>query len=497
MGFFSLRRHSATQPVFEADLPSEVWLRISSFLSTRELEKAAFLHPSLTYLVERSKYKKLSIPITFSTEPRKDWSSSVSTQLAQLSQYKTKDVAKHTQALEIIYHIPSQLQMWARRLPRWLRALTFSTNTPDLSGFPHIESLQLLPRVDGKVGAPTTDIPPHPFTSLVWKNLGSRLTSLSIEVYFGFHRLGHMLPPKDYFYYPLPCLEQMTILINVIWDKQVGETHLLLHSVARLYLKSRTLKKLSLQGIAINVEVLELLLPHSDENFPELVEFNLERPWKHGHTPQWDALCIGFLSSHASRLQSLGFKLQLSNPSDPGLSQWLETNLPSLCALSLRLELLYHEVDLHTYLLTASPQNDLLARTLTVLECSLLMLRSIQVASLLKDLAVAAPSLERLSLAIGSGHLSANAFVVLATKFPGLDSLMLWVSSLGSDDEHAKDITFEELWDNLLRLSRLYDIYVGSPSMTKHQTSQLLNLLAVRMPSIGSFNRCGELVHSS
>ncbi|KAH8823196.1 hypothetical protein DL96DRAFT_1713636 [Flagelloscypha sp. PMI_526] len=477
MGIRNLTLRQTKPCVLKPALPPETWELIAAFLSQRDIETAAFLHPTLAFIVESVRYKEVTIQIA--SRENHATEASFADQALQLFSIST-----HVHKLKVKFWAPSnskeqlfdQVRGWlvpqfsSQRNKSWIKQDT-------LRGFDNITQLHLLTGLDISRSSFSLEIDRHPVTSFLWVALGTRLTSLRLDVTGRFNRMCQMLPPEGLFKgEPLPVLETMELRCSILdmpdeasvrGDRVSGQE--VLRFIASLYIHSKTLKKLTLADWCIESENLPIVLPalpDGDEDhtkpgtsiMPSLRTLFLVCFSKNSTDGSYVS---SFLTQHQATLSHL--RLTFSIPTEATereFAQILFTPALTSSLSKLDLEIICRLPQTFSALIAkppylSQPPSLLIQHKLTYLALCMTY-EEPNWPSAISCLGDAVPLLEELHMGPSHLRISKSTLNTLATRLPRLWSLNLTIS--GTENDNGVEMTCLSFVDSIRRDPDFLDV---------------------------------------
>ncbi|KAH8826567.1 hypothetical protein DL96DRAFT_1816872 [Flagelloscypha sp. PMI_526] len=491
----------------EQNLPAELWQRVAEYLSGRELENAAFLHPSLSDLAKTFKYRETRIDLSFS--PYNSHWPVAKYSLKSLAQLSSTGNSHRIQILRIGHYRVSSTRRWISKVFGELSTNRLFPINPwraspnilrDFTGIKvlYIDMFLLQPN----------DLPSgtkHPFMSWIWEHIGSQLTTLSVEVQPTVHILSSSFPDQSDLSGLLPSLQVMELQLFLL---DVGErapvsSHLSksLKHIATLYARSASLKCLRVCGYETDRLVLSALLPLEAVALPSLESFSFldSSPFS---TSLWTDPVGKFIALHSEKLKVLRLSSSLPCQPERNSTQWLSRfSLPGIVTLELQ------HTSIHT---TLTEITDILQPPILItqsLKRLTLDLGSDCFGTILPYISAAAPQLKSLHIK-SVGILSIHSVLLLAHHFPNLYTLcfeFIWFSimkiplGVGKYEENMPDSFINNMRrskeEDLLNW-KLFDISLLwiAPHINYDPSLHLalLEAFATPIPSIESFHGEGD-----
>ncbi|KAH8823502.1 hypothetical protein DL96DRAFT_1617775 [Flagelloscypha sp. PMI_526] len=495
------------------NLPPELWQKVANYLSSRELQNAAFLHPALSQLAKSFKYREARIELSFSGRSGHGLVSRDS--LKSLARLRSTRNAHRIQTLHIgSCHVSSAtpwiLKFFGERVSDRLVLLSLWQPNPNiLHDFVDIKVLHIEASFFGSRHIARSDsslVPRHPFMSWIWEHLGAQLTALSVVLAPNVHNLFSVFPDKIDLSGLLPALQAMevTLIFVFLGDPANAASQRLkvIDYIATLYVRLTSLKCLTINGYEFVRPILTTLLPLHADALPSLENLTLRITAAYS-TSIWADLVGQFIALHSEKLKVLRLSGPLIYRPGQNTTRWL-SNIPLPAIVTLELHNLVG-------FLTTSEIADflrppaLIARSLKCLTINLALDRF---STALPNISAAAPLLDSLHIK-GFTILSTSSVVLLARHFPNLHSLCLEFtgfpmtpvgSEAGTFSENTPDsfiMDFRSSKEDDLLNWKLFDISLLWTPLEgrKYHDSwhfDLLKAFATRVPSLVSFHGEGD-----
>ncbi|KAH8826565.1 hypothetical protein DL96DRAFT_1608353 [Flagelloscypha sp. PMI_526] len=510
---FSIRTAKSGTPgsPLERNLPAELWQIVAQYLSGRELQNAAFLHPSLSDLAKTFKYQEANIDFSFLAHS--GHGSVARYSLKRLARLRSTGNAHHIQTLCTGHcHVSSAkrwiLKAFGNRITYGLLFVNPWQASPsilrDFTGIKslHVDASFINPWNTDKSNSPSG--PQHPFMTWIWQHIGTQLTTVSLVVPPIMRILLHFFPDKTDLSGLLPTLQVMQLkLVYMNLGHSIQRWPLrqkAMSSIASIYVHSTTLKCLTIDGYNIEKSTLSILLPLEAETFPSLESLSFRETACYSRS-FWSEPFAKFIALHSKKFKVLRLSGRLVyRPRQT--ARWLSSiPLPSLVTLELYTDMRLTLNEIHGIL---QPRG-LIAKSL---KCLALTLLAGCFSTTLTRVSTAAPHLKSLHIR-DMGILSIPSVLLLARLFPNLCTLCLEFKEFSMNllstevDTFMEDTSESSINDigaskqgDLLKW-KLFDI---SLFWTDHKEGTyypsvhvgLLKALAARIPSIESFHGEGD-----